>query len=215
MASQETNPKPPELSGHFKVAYDAAALASQIAYAARHDQLTGMLTKDAWKHEIKERLQIDQPFGVIFMDMDAFKKVNDTFGHERGDSILEQFGTHMRKNFQRSSDVLAHEQLFKGEEATPTMGRYGGDEFGLIVDLTGNNNRSSDPLESMDKTIEHLQLVLDDFVKGQPADIQALGFDVSIGSAIRSSGEEATAGELVERADKAMYEAKRIRAAAR
>lgn len=219
MSSAEIkNVSPEGLTGATLLAYNALELVKQVAEAARHDQLTGMLTKEAWKAEIQDRLESDAPFAVIFMDMDAFKKVNDTYHHERGDSILEQFGRHMRKHFRRAGDSLAHEKLFQGQDGSTdnaSMGRYGGDEFGIVVDLSGGEHRSDDPEENLANSMEHLRSVIDSFVAAQPEEIRALGFDMSVGYAVRGTGENVSVSQIVQRADAAMYTDKQARQAAR
>jgi GGDEF domain-containing protein len=188
-----------------------------VAREARHDQLTGMLSKPAWKYELQERLgESDEPVGVILMDMDAFKEVNDTLGHGRGDSLIEQFGVHMRKHFRRQGDMLTHEKFILNErheddQAEVALGRMGGDEFGIFFDLKGNNKRVSSPEESMQVTMGYTRSIIDEFVAEQPEEIRALGFHVSIGNAMREEGEQIDAVQLLERADAAMYEEKRGR----
>ncbi len=190
-----------------------AGVIKQIAHVARHDQLTGLLNKEAFRYEIEEHLQKDHAFGVIFMDMDAFKKVNDTLGHEEGDALLERFGEQLSGRFRREGDTLAHEKLIErpGDSKPEGVGRYGGDEFAIIIDLetdTTSDRRSQDyqdHQETMDKDVAYIREVLDEFVAEQPAEVQACGFDIAVGYAIREPGDPVSASDILRAADAAMY----------
>lgn len=82
---------------------------------ARTDQLTGLLRKDVWD----ELTQTDYTKGfVVVIDLDGFKRINDTLGHVSGDRILARFGATLKAHF-RESDALI---------------RWGGDEFLLILE---------------------------------------------------------------------------------
>jgi diguanylate cyclase (GGDEF)-like protein len=97
-------------------------LSSEFGYAARHDSLTGL----ANRRHLNERghtFTADELAGVavLFIDLDGFKAVNDTFGHRVGDEVLIGFGERLRR-LVRPADLLA---------------RLGGDEFAvLLVDVT-------------------------------------------------------------------------------
>jgi diguanylate cyclase (GGDEF)-like protein len=97
-------------------------LSSEFGYAARHDSLTGL----ANRRQLNERglaFTAEELAGaaVLFIDLDGFKAVNDTFGHRVGDDVLKSFGERMRR-LVRPADLLA---------------RLGGDEFAvLLVDVT-------------------------------------------------------------------------------
>lgn len=205
----------PELAGAWLLAYNALGLVSQIGEAARHDHLTGMLNKEAWKQDLEERLQTEEPFGVVLMDMDGFKKVNDSFGHGRGDSLLEQFGRHMRKHFKRAGDALTHEQFIKNDHGAANLSRFGGDEFGMSFSIDVSGKRVETEEQSMEQTIDYARSVIGGFEAAQPADIRALGFGVSIGGALRKRGEQIDVSELLQAADMEMYADKRRRQAAR
>ena len=85
------------------------------------DHLTGLLTRRAYNDEIKKiessYKRHDTQYAVVFFDLDFFKKVNDTYGHECGDVVLSTFAKILEKNT-RDHDIV---------------GRYGGEEFISIV----------------------------------------------------------------------------------
>src|SRR6266550_356153 len=69
---------------------------SELAHEARHDQLTGLLHHQAFVHELELELERATRYGhsltLVFIDLDDFKEVNDTFGHQVGDSTLQRLG---------------------------------------------------------------------------------------------------------------------------
>ncbi len=88
------------------------------------DYLTGVLTRRAYNIELKrveEHFEIfDSNYAIIFYDLDHFKKINDTYGHDCGDSILSTFSSILNK-LTRTEDIIS---------------RYGGEEFISLVHYT-------------------------------------------------------------------------------
>ncbi len=93
----------------------------EISYRAYYDTLTGLPNRELFKnrldHAILEAGRSGRMVGVVFIDIDSFKLINDTIGHEGGDSLLIQLGN-------RLSDALKPED---------TISRFGGDEFLLLI----------------------------------------------------------------------------------
>lgn len=90
----------------------------EVERIASLDQLTGIANRRKVEHELEIRLKKVLPFSVIYLDINDFKKVNDTFGHLAGDDLLKQFAGELRMAF-RTTDLI---------------GRWGGDEFIVLVD---------------------------------------------------------------------------------
>ncbi len=90
---------------------------SELAHQAKHDQLTGLLHQQAFLHELELELERAARYGhslaLVFLDLDDFKEINDTFGHQVGDSALQRLAGLLRDSL-RGSDLA---------------GRMGGDEF--------------------------------------------------------------------------------------
>jgi len=148
------------------------------------DHLTGLLTRKAFSEEVKriessfKRINIQ--YAIVFFDLDYFKKLNDTYGHECGDVVLSTFGKILNKSI-RDHDIV---------------GRYGGEEFVAIVHF--NLNRELLQFLKRIKTIvtENSFLYKDQKIK----------VTFSAGVAIRSSYDSYE--ETIQKADKLLYQAK-------
>jgi diguanylate cyclase (GGDEF)-like protein/PAS domain S-box-containing protein len=106
---------------HIEDVTEQRRAAEQLRYAARHDELTGLPNRSYLMHILEDRLATAELDAVVvlFVDLDQFKVVNDSLGHEVGDELIQVVSERLRSVL-REDDVLA---------------RFGGDEF--IVVLTG------------------------------------------------------------------------------
>ena len=97
-----------------------------LGSAAHTDSLTRIYNKgyllEALEAEFKRAKALHNEFSVLFFDLDHFKKVNDTYGHDAGDYVLKEFAALIRSNHLRPKDVFA---------------RYGGEEFVVLLSATG------------------------------------------------------------------------------
>ncbi len=161
-----------------------AAAEEMLGLAASHDQLTGLANRNGFNGRLDAMLATARrgaaEFAVLCLDLDRFKAVNDTLGHEAGDQLLIQVAQRMREII-RVTDII---------------GRLGGDEFAIVVsgvNLDGAEQICRRLLESI-----RMPYVLN----GEPARI-----GVSIGVAMYpvdgGSGEQ-----LLRNADTALYKAK-------
>lgn len=106
---------------------------------ALRDELTGLAVRRTFFDEAERLIAEKRPLGVAIIDLDAFKPINDTYGHLAGDRILRDIGALFVRRT-RASDLIA---------------RYGGDEFVLLVndlpldDLTGAASRLTDEIASV------------------------------------------------------------------
>lgn len=98
-----------------------------LQYKAVHDTLTGLPNKayieDAIRYRIKKAVKNSEQFGVLFIDIDRFKNINDTLGHHIGDNLLCLFGKRIQ-NILQKQDILA---------------RIGGDEFIILISSIYNS----------------------------------------------------------------------------
>lgn len=95
---------------------------------SNYDKLTGVLTRSSIERHLeeltKDHIEVKSNFAVMMLDIDKFKNVNDTYGHQVGDNVLTCIGT-ILKNTLRASDYV---------------GRYGGEEFLIILDNINKEN---------------------------------------------------------------------------
>jgi diguanylate cyclase (GGDEF)-like protein len=93
----------------------------ELSFLANHDPLTGLLNRKTFFTKANELFQIAKRKGhklaLVLFDLDDFKKINDTYGHQAGDLVLCDFGKKLKEWFKRYTDIIA---------------RYGGEEFVLI-----------------------------------------------------------------------------------
>ena len=160
---------------------------AEIAHRATHDELTGLPNRE----ELHQRLEAalvdgyrhDRIVGVLFLDLDGFKAVNDRFGHGAGDDLLQAFGARLR-DVVRANDVVA---------------RFGGDEF--VVVCQGATRESA--IEEIATNIRRA------FEQPLRFGRREQAIAPSIGVAVASRRSPATPVELISHADQAMYRAKR------
>jgi diguanylate cyclase (GGDEF)-like protein len=147
------------------------------------DPLTGLLNRRSLQGEVSSRCEARERFGVLFMDLDHFKSINDRFGHEMGDRVLVALSSVLRTAL-RPGDVV---------------GRYGGEEFVAIVAGAGP--------ESARLVAERLRSSVEAMLppKGGPAKLT-----ISIGTTVFDPRQfDERSEELLHRADMALYAAKR------
>jgi diguanylate cyclase (GGDEF)-like protein len=151
---------------------------------AERDPLTGVLNRAglerALEWQVREAKRERQDLAVLFLDLDRFKRINDTRGHPFGDACLRALVAVMRT------------ELRYGDR----LGRLGGEEFVLVLP-TANRRRARDIAERIRRQVEH-QCAR---VNGDP-----VAMTVSIG--VAEAGPDDTAASLIDRADQAMYAAK-------
>ena len=157
-----------------------------LAYQATHDQLTGLMNRREFEHRLADAMQAARQDAnlshvLMYLDLDQFKVVNDTCGHEAGDRLLKQVTSIVQTRI-RTTDTLA---------------RLGGDEFGVLLqDCT---------LETAQRTAEGLRQAIRDFRFVWQDRIMNVG--VSIGLT-EIDGNADTLATIMSAADVACYSAK-------
>ncbi|RYG69653.1 diguanylate cyclase, partial [bacterium] len=157
----------------------------QLAHQAFHDPLTDLpnrtLFMDRVEHGLSRLDRRGKALAVLFIDLDRFKLVNDTMGHEKGDWLLQEVAR----------------RLMAGLRPGDTAARFGGDEFTLLLeDLNG----VEDAKAITDRLIDTLQAPME--FEGRELEITS-----SVGVAMSFSAHD-RAGDLLRNADIAMYRAK-------
>ncbi len=163
----------------------------QIRRLISHDDLTGLLSSRSFFSELRrESARAEQenlPFCVLMMDVDFFKKVNDTYGHLTGSKTLEEIGLSITQNL-RNGDVAA---------------RFGGEEFAAFL-LDAELAQGLVAAERIRSEIEKKEFSI--VRQGKPQETHRV--TISIGIAL-FPGDSRDPIELVEMADSALYRAKR------
>jgi diguanylate cyclase (GGDEF)-like protein len=120
--------------------------------------------------------------GVLMLDLDHFKRINDTYGHASGDAVLK----------------AAAERMKRSVRAYDTVGRFGGEEFLVLLPGAGNDD--------VVQVAERIRIAM----SGLPISVDGnlIVFSCSIGAAIRKPGESTSNTELMHDADMALYRSK-------
>ena len=169
----------------------------QILRLAYYDSLTGLPNRLLFKDRLSQAMANAQRYGrkvaVMFLDLDHFKRINDTLGHNFGDLLLQRVGDRLMTCV-RSTDSIAR---MVPEETKPTVARMGGDEFILLL--------------SNIKQVQHVAIVAQRILNGlsQPFMVgtQEIYTSVSIGITIYPIDSE-DPETLLKYADTAVYQAK-------
>lgn len=169
---------------------ELARLEEQLRHAealADRDPLLPVLNRRAFLREMSREIAFMRRYheraGLIYFDIDNFKQINDTFGHQAGDMVLEYLA-HLITEHVRETDIVA---------------RLGGDEFAILL-VRADEVTTRDKAEALAKIVAEEPLV----IAGQ-----AMALSISTG-AIGFSGEE-DAEAVLARADQVMYASKRSR----
>ncbi|HEX2015258.1 MAG TPA: diguanylate cyclase [Solirubrobacteraceae bacterium] len=175
------------LAGQAAISIENVQLHETVQRQAVTDELTGLYNhrrfQEALAQEVERSKRFDQDMGLVMIDIDNFKRVNDTYGHQQGDLVLREVARTLRE-YSREIDSPA---------------RYGGEELAVVLpqtDLEGTYNLA----ERVRTGIEQLELPLLDG-SGTMSVTASLGV-----AALPGSGSEPH--ELVAVADAALYEAK-------
>lgn len=170
---------------HLRDVTDRKLAEDELAHKALHDELTGLpnraLLQDRLEQALARAARNGTKVVVLFLDLDHFKNVNDSLGHDAGDALLVEVGARLRSRV-RASDTIA---------------RLGGDEFVVLLEDVAPEWLGADVGEALLAAMREPIMV----------DGRELYTTASIGLAV--SNETSTALSLLRDADAAMYEAKR------
>lgn len=153
---------------------------------ALSDGLTGLPNRrrfmEALGQAIARHRRQDNGLALLFMDLDGFKQINDTHGHEMGDRVLQEFAKRISSCL-RETDIVA---------------RLGGDEFVVLAEGI--------------RTVEHARVLAQKIVATLDVPVPGTAIFIATSIGIRMCGPEADAMQMLRQADMAMYEAKQNRA---
>lgn len=165
----------------------------ELKALAFKDPLTGLLNRRAMeralKREISRSKRYGSPLSVAFIDLDDFKEINDTLGHDTGDELLAHVADTLRK-LSRQSDIIS---------------RFAGDEFVVILPETA--------AEEADVLIGRIQQYFRDHPMAVSGTTVPVGFSCGIASPEHKAGEDVSS--LLKKADELLYRDKQARKAGR
>jgi diguanylate cyclase (GGDEF)-like protein len=160
----------------------------ELSYLAYHDSLTGLLNRKSFEDRFRENLQIakrsrlEKNRALLFLDLDRFKDINDTFGHDVGDQVLKEVASRFQQVTRNTDQVF----------------RLGGDEFAIVLTSLA---------EEIDAAIVAEKLVIE-VQKPLSIDGRILQLGLSVGIVLYPRDGE-NAEELAKKADIALFEAKK------
>ncbi len=171
-----------------KIARRLKTVNEQLRIMALRDGLTGLYNhryfQESLDKEVKRAIRYRRPLSLIMFDLDYFKKVNDSYGHDVGDIVLKRIGK-LAQKIARENDIWA---------------RYGGEEFVVIApetDLQGGKNLA----ERIRKAVEDMEILTDSVT---------INVTISLGVVIYLPGKKTiTKTYLLKVADSALYNSKR------
>jgi diguanylate cyclase (GGDEF)-like protein len=162
----------------FRIVHGASR---RLRHQALHDALTGLPNRAHLYRRAEKAVRRDQLSALLLIDLDRFKEVNDTLGHDQGDALLVEVAERLRASVRRSD----------------TLARLGGDEFAVL--LTDLPHRGA-AVELADRLLEALR---------RPFALGGVAVELAASIGVALCPDHGTdAGTLVQRADVAMYSAK-------
>ncbi len=161
----------------------------EIAQLAWRDPLTRLSNRVHFRERLSQALaaaaRSGSPLALLLFDIDGFKAVNDTLGHEAGDRLLQEIGTRVAGHV-RQADTFA---------------RWGGDEFVILMEGVRERSDAVRVAESVMKVVGEIPVLAGRSLR--------IGASIGIVWQAPRPGEKANPDELLRRCDQAMYEAKR------
>jgi diguanylate cyclase (GGDEF)-like protein/PAS domain S-box-containing protein len=182
------NPAVAGIVATYRDITERRAIQERLIHDAHHDPLTGLANRAAFLHALEQNFiegAPDRTPAVLFVDLDGFKQINDNYGHAYGDELI----------------VAVAVMLRRGVLGSDVIGRLGGDEFGVVLTAVVS---PGDAVTVARRILSEMDAPV--LIGGQELYARA-----SIGIAVAGPG-VTSADELLQRADLAMYGAKRRQA---
>lgn len=179
---------PEELKYRIKIGERIIDLEDRILGMARIDYLTGLLNRRAFMERLEAEINRSHRealgLGIVILDIDHFKEVNDRYGHQAGDQVLQEAARCLQSTCRRYDFA----------------GRYGGEEF--IIALPGAGK------EQTVQIAERVRQTISQCITYLPQQNAQVSITASLGVAFLKSGEIFTSDQLISAADTALYMAK-------
>lgn len=167
-------------------AFEARVAAQQrLEYLARHDSLTGLPNRELFLEHlttaIAQTRRYGSGFAIHYLDLDGFKRVNDTFGHPAGDDLLRAIAA-------RLNDAM---------RAADTIARFGGDEFAVLQRSVDDGNEAHRLAQRLIQAVK------------QPVEIAGDDARITLSVGIALDADAQDPEQIIRKADRALYRAKR------
>ncbi len=156
---------------------------------SNHDELTGLLNRRGLIDELKD--QDLSNFTLIYCDVNNFKKINDLFGHNKGDYFLQQLGNQLKKSY-RPEDLIA---------------RLGGDEFILLINHRRRGLETINEETKINLIKNRFSEIVSSIITSQPNEYHQQNLNIAFGVVNFKTNDDLFS--MIERADQLMYQSKR------
>ena len=177
--------QPELLARAIRYAIERKRAEERLTHLAQYDQLTGLVNRTLFRdrliHAMARSKRLQQPMGLMLLDLDRFKSVNDTMGHDAGDQLLKAVADRLRECV-REVDTVA---------------RMGGDEFTIILEALSHEDDITAVAQRITKSL----------TESFPLGNQRVSIGVSIGITVYPLDDHEI-DDLLRHADSAMYRAK-------
>ncbi|MBM4128096.1 MAG: GGDEF domain-containing response regulator [Nitrospira sp.] len=177
--------QPELLARAIRYAIERKRAEERLTHLAQYDQLTGLVNRTLFRdrliHAMARSKRLQQPMGLLLLDLDRFKSVNDTLGHDAGDQLLKAVADRLRECV-REVDTVA---------------RMGGDEFTIILEALSHEDDITTVAQRITKSL----------TEPFPLGGQRVSIGVSIGITVYPLDDHEI-DDLLRHADTAMYRAK-------
>jgi diguanylate cyclase (GGDEF)-like protein len=179
-------------------AHDRADAHQKLKDISIHDELTGVHNRRYlnrhMEKEVARSVRYNHPLSLLMIDIDFFKKVNDTYGHQAGDYILQQVARTVQEEIRDKIDTVA---------------RYGGEEFVVVLPETNGSGTSAlEIAERIRQAVERRAFTCRDANWNEIPLRITISIGVSTLTKDQKQDNPMTVGELIYAADQALYEAK-------
>ncbi len=165
--------------------HQVKVLQERFRRKSHSDHLTKLYNRRYFIRNLRSSLTKKKPFTLLFVDLNDFKSINDSYGHDVGDKVLIDTAKKLRSVFRRETDVVA---------------RLGGDEFVVLIN-GGLQDSSNEPIPKKIRAQFLIPYESEDF---------SLGYKPSVGAVLVEHDYNITPENVLQKADQAMYKAKKL-----
>jgi len=176
----------------LKIEYEQKKYKKDLEFASQHDELTGLMKRTLFHKKLKELIdnstQSNKKVAILSIDLNLFKSINDTYGHDAGDAVLKRVAKNLLQSL-RKDDIVA---------------RFGGDEFAVAIGYLKRHNHILSFLKRIEDSFLEPLLYIDNSSEYH------IPISLSIGITFYSKeSNDISTQKLLKQADKAMYMAKK------